>query len=381
MFKNISLFLEEWKTLQCFSSSVRGEAAGLVFYSEHAAYGKFFMPVLTQLRGGAPFSYLTSDPQDPFFNLAPDQIKVYYIKNLLGGLLPQLDARAIVMTMPDLEQYHIKRSLKGAEHIYLFHALVSTHMIYRKGAFDHYDTVLCAGPHHEREIRQTEKVYGLKPKKLVSAGYPLLDKIYVDYQAYTSAKTVKTSVPPLALIAPSWGPANIMLSCLVPLVRSLKASGFRIIIRPHPEFIKRCPKALTQLRGKPDFAENVEFEINSHKEDSLFEADILITDWSGIAFEYAFGIERPVLFINTPRKVFNADYERLGMQPMEVRLRSEIGFSVSLEAVSQSGERALELLKEAAHFKARIQSCRKEFVYNFGNSTTVITNYLKGCLI
>ncbi len=377
--KSWVLFGREINEFKSFLSADKADIRKLVFYSEHAAYAKFFSPILEKLREISPCSFLTSDPDDPVFSFAPDRIRTFYIKNLLGALLPQLDARAIVMTMPDLEQYHIKRSRKGAEHIYFFHALVSTHMIYRKGAFDHYDTVLCAGPHHEREIRQTEKVYGLKPKKLVSAGYPLLDKIHADYQAYTSAKTVKTSVPPLALIAPSWGPANIMLSCLEPLVRSLKASGFRIIIRPHPEFIKRRPKELAQLRAKPDFAENVEFEIYPRKENSLFEADILVTDWSGIALEYAFGTERPVLFIDTPRKVLNAEYEKVCVEPIEVKLRSEIGFRLSLKMVSQAGERALQLMKGALNFKARIQACREQSVYNFGDSTRVITDYLKGC--
>jgi len=377
--KNWVLFRRETKEFKSFFAADNSDVRRLVFYSEHAAYGKFFAPILEKLRETSPCSFLTSDPEDPVFSFDQDRIKTFYIKHLLGALLPQLDARALVMTMPDLEQYHIKRAKKGTEHIYLFHALVSTHMIYRKGAFDHYDTVLCVGPHHVREIRETEKIYGLKSKKMIEAGYPLLDKIHSDYQAYTAATANKTSQYALALIAPSWAPGNIMLSCLEPIVKSLKASGFRVVIRPHPEFIKRCPRELSQLKNNFNFTNDVEFEIYPRKENSLFEADVLITDWSGIALEYAFGTERPVLFIDTARKVLNPEYEKVCMEPIEVKLRSEIGYRLPPDMATQAGECARQLMKEAINFKARIQACREQSVYNFGNSTAVIADYLKGC--
>ena len=37
-------------------------------------------------------------------------------------------------------------------------SLVSLHTIYRDGAFDYFDTVFCGGPHHNKEVREIEKV-------------------------------------------------------------------------------------------------------------------------------------------------------------------------------------------------------------------------------
>lgn len=48
--------------------------------------------------------------------------------------------------------------------------MVSTHMMYRLGAFDHYDFILGVGPRHIRELRQHEKLYQLPTKTLVEAG-------------------------------------------------------------------------------------------------------------------------------------------------------------------------------------------------------------------
>ena len=66
----------------------------------------------------------------------------------------------MIMTMPDLETFHIKRSKSHPVHyIYMFHSMVSTHLVYRKSAFDNYDTIFCVGEHHLDEIQNTEKYY------------------------------------------------------------------------------------------------------------------------------------------------------------------------------------------------------------------------------
>ena len=37
-------------------------------------------------------------------------------------------------------------------------------MLYNFKAFDNYDFILTAGPHHNNEIKKNEKVYNLSPK-------------------------------------------------------------------------------------------------------------------------------------------------------------------------------------------------------------------------
>ena len=82
-----------------------------------------------------------------------------------------LDCKVLLMTMPDLETLHIKRSRAATVHyVYVFHSMVSTHMIYRPDAFDHVDTVFCVGPQHRREIRARETAAKLPAKRLISHG-------------------------------------------------------------------------------------------------------------------------------------------------------------------------------------------------------------------
>ena len=50
----------------------------------------------------------------------------------------KMDADMVVMTMPDLENYYIKRSLvrKDIEYLYLDHAMASFHLTLREGALE-----------------------------------------------------------------------------------------------------------------------------------------------------------------------------------------------------------------------------------------------------
>src|SRR5690606_13279690 len=88
-----------------------------------------------------------------------------------------LDVDVLLLTMPDLQTFHIKRSPHPVHYCYVHHSIVSTHMVYRPEAFDHFDSILCVGPHHIEEIRTREALFSLNAKTLVESGYGRLDKI------------------------------------------------------------------------------------------------------------------------------------------------------------------------------------------------------------
>ena len=73
----------------------------------------------------------------------------------------------MVMTMPDLETFYVKRSKIYPVHfVYIFHSLSSTHYIYRKTAFDNFDTIFCTGNYQIIEIQEREKKFNLEKKKI-----------------------------------------------------------------------------------------------------------------------------------------------------------------------------------------------------------------------
>ena len=237
------------------------------------------------------------------------------------------------MTMPDLDLYHIKRSVNPVNHVYLFHGVGSIHLQYHKKAFDAYDTIFCIGPYDYKELRKAEEMYHLKPKTLVQCGYYCIEKIYHAYQQFLQENPAQPTNTRMILIAPSWHPGNILDGCVIELIAVLKDLDYKVIIRPHPEFIKRQWKDIKRLQKEVARTKNIKLELNMVTETSILTADVLITDWSAISFEYAFGTEKPVLFINTPCKISNPDYKSLNLEPIELTLRNQIGTSINIEEI------------------------------------------------
>ena len=87
----------------------------LVFYSEGSGFYKYFQGIIEYLleHTNIVIHYITGDPNDAIFELSKKEtnIRPYYIgEKKLITLMMKMDADVVVMTMPDLENYHIKRS-------------------------------------------------------------------------------------------------------------------------------------------------------------------------------------------------------------------------------------------------------------------------------
>ncbi len=344
----------------------------IVFYAEHEGYYSYFEGIIKKLSGeyNRTLCYVTSDPDDPILQKSESRIKTFYLKKLLAFFMAFVDCRVFVMTLTDLNQFHLKRSLNPVHYVYVFHALVSTHMAYRYGAFDHYDSILCCGPHQVEEIRRHEKLYELAPKKLIEAGYYRLERIYEAYQNYSPEKSSSVTKGTI-LIAPSWGAANVLESCGEHLVELLLEAGYKVIVRPHPETVRHSPSLITLFASK--FGNNPHFTLETSvaTDDSLLQADVLICDCSGVSLEYAFGTERPVLFLDVPLKVQNQRFKELGIEPLELSLRPEIGVVVPLEKLDTVPQVISELVANSAVYKKRIAKLWKQNVYAFGHSSEI----------
>lgn len=350
----------------------------LVFYSEKSGFYKYFQAVIEYLlsHSNVIIHYITSDPHDQIFRIAETQsrIRPYYIgEKRLITLMMKMDADMVVMTVPDLENYHIKRSYvrKDIEYIYLFHAMVSTHMIYRKASFDHYDTVFCVGPHHDREIRETEQLCGLPPKKLVAFGYPLLDDLLLQHSSHEKKQGI-----PRVLIAPSHHDGNIMDSCLNEILAEVLDKGWQVVVRPHPQYVRRNPGRISALQTRYAQRKNIVFETDFASNESLYASDVMITDWSGISMEYSFVTHRPCIFINTPMKVLNPDYTQYKSVPVQIELRDKIG--VSLEPSNVSGIAAVvqDMLSGRLLPEDEVAAIARQYVYNIGSSGRVGGQYI-----
>lgn len=349
----------------------------LVFYSESNGFYKYFQGVIEYLvkYTNIVIHYVTSDPNDKIFDRAKDNesIKAYYIgEKKLITLMMRLEADIVVMTMPDLEHYHIKRSYmrKDIEYIYVFHGLLVGLRTLRKGALDCYDTVFCSGPRQEKEIRETEALTNTTPKKLVQTGYSLIDILAKQYE-----ETLRDEqAAPYVLIAPSWQEDNIFESVLHDVVSPLIDAGYQIIVRPHPQYITRFATRYGSIVDSCKKYPSTSFRIDSDFSSNsiVYHADLVITDWSSIGFEFALATLKPTLFINTPIKIVNQDMAvavSSHQPPFDIALRDIVGRSMEMSSVSAEIVRVVrELIKNRRSYAEIIQKIRRDEIYNFGHS-------------
>lgn len=351
----------------------------ILFYAEHEGYYPNFEGLIEELtNNNHSICYLTSDSNDPILQTSNQRIKSFYIRALLPFFMAFLKCKVFIMTLTDLNQFHLKRSTNPIHYVYVFHSMVSTHMMYRQGAFDHYDSILCVGPHHVEEMRKQKKISGLTRNKLVEGGYYRLERIYNEYQKNSVSQS--NGRKPIVLVAPSWGPNNVLESCGEQLVQILLDSGYRVIIRPHPETVRRSPdlmeKLICHFGDHPDFT----LEKSIVTDDSLLKADILICDCSGVALEYAFGTERPVLFLDVPYKIQNDKYQELNIEPLELSSREKIGIIVSPEEIDSVPEVISRLQAERSKYIKQIIKLRSEFVFEFGRSSAIGAKHVLDCV-
>ncbi|MDD4699567.1 MAG: membrane protein insertase YidC [Oscillospiraceae bacterium] len=357
----------------------------IVFYSESSGFYKYYSGIIQHLltHTNITIHYITGDPNDIIFLLADnnEKIKAYYIgEKKLITLMMKMESDIVVMTMPDLENFHIKRSYvkKDIEYIYIPHGMDSLNMTMRTGSVNHYDTVFCVGKHQKEEIMKTEQVYNLPSKRLIEWGYSLLDEMCSEYDA--SKKGNVTVDKKNILIAPSWQPDNIVDSCLETILDKLKNRGYNIILRPHPQHVRHKSEYMETLKTKYADNEDIEIQTDFSSNNTVFEADLLITDWSGIAYEYAYTTRKPVLFINTPMKVMNPEYKKIGVEPINITLREKIGCSVDTDELDMLEEKVQNLFNQKDSYHEAIGKFVEEYIYNLGSSAEVGAKYIVSSL-
>ena len=351
----------------------------LVFYSEGGGFYKYFRGMIEYVlrNSDATIHYITSDPEDPVFSMGEPRLVGYYIGEMkLITLMMKMDADMVVMTMPDLETYHIKRSLvrKDIEYIYTDHGVSSDNLTLRTHALDHFDTLFCVGPHQMEEARAIEKLYGLKPRRCVKVGYGLLDEMTEAWERAEHTVNEKKTI----LIGPSWQQDNILDSCIDTLVEQFSRLDCRIIIRPHPQYVRLYGDRMEALiqRYQSRISDDFVIQTDFSSTDTVYNADLLVTDWSNVGYEFALSTLKPVLYINTPMKVMNPEYDRIDVVPFDIRIRAQLGGELELDGLNQAAAAAAELLAHPEKYRDIIQSVKKREIYNLGRGAEAAGRYL-----
>jgi hypothetical protein len=254
-----------------------------------------FKPVLEELaRREIPCTYYSSGEDDPGLSFPSELIRRECIGkgNTAYRFLNFLEADICLMTTPGLDVFQLKRSPGVKHYAHILH-MVTDATTYRLFGLDYYDSVFLTGEYQKKDIRILEEKRGTKKKDLVVVGCTYLD-VLAEHAALI-AKGVDAKGKTV-LVAPSWGENGILKRYGLALLEPLAKSSYRVIIRPHPQSMITEKETVEKLRESLGSYKNVEWNFDAENLTALSRADALISDFSGVVFDYAFLFGRPVVY-------------------------------------------------------------------------------------
>ena len=285
--------------------AAESEEPPYVIFSDSKRYWNLFKPICDEFeRRGLPARYWTASPDDPALEVPYEHVKCEFIgeENKAFARLNMMSATICLSTTPGLDVYQWKRSKGVRWYAHVLHAVGSA-AGYRMFGIDYYDAMLLSGDFQVEEVRELERLRNLPAKECVLVGCPYLDVM---------AERLKGLKPPekdrvTVLLAPSWGPSAILSVYGTRIIDALVNTGYEVIIRPHPQSkVSEADMLDGLMKAYPDGGD-VSWNFDNDNFDVLNRADVMITDFSGVIFDYALVFDKPIIY--TEGQFDNAVYD------------------------------------------------------------------------
>lgn len=322
-----------------------------VIYCEGKQYQSVFSPILDEFESRKiPVNYLTSVKEDEAFSKNYQFVKPEFIGegNKAFFKLNMLNAGIVLMTTPGLNVYQLKRSKKVRHYSHIVH-MTSDATMYRLFGIDYFDSILLSGDYQGKDIRTLEKQRELPQKELFTVGCTYLDYLKAKIKALKLNENSEKdgSKNFTVLVSPSWGTAAILSRFGEKLLDPLAASGFDIIIRPHPQSKKSEAETLERLQQRYKDYKNVTWDFEKDNIYSLSKADIMISDFSGIIYDYTFLFDKPVFYVNSdmdlrPYDAYDLEESNKGKNIWQFDTLRKIGIELKEEQFPQIKEKLLQ---------------------------------------
>ena len=348
------------------------ERIPLLLYSEGNTYWPFFEPILDELeRRKIKTEFYTSSEEDMCFQKDYEYIHPTFIGkgNKAYAKMAFIKANVELMTTPGLDVYQLKRSKNVKKYVHFYHAL-SDNCCYRLFGTDYYDTLLIDNEINATYIRELEQKRNLPPKELVVVGNIRLDEIAKRIKNLKQKKGDKKTI----LLSPSWGRESILYKYGERMIDKLLETDYDIIIRPHPQMKIDNPQLLENLLQKYPNQKRLVWDFERDNLPSMAKSDIMISDFSGIVFEYAFTFNKPVIMLNKTLNLEQYDASDLSQKTWLQSAKNKLGASIDMdkEDIAIVIENVIE--KDLA---SEISAIANKYWSEQGHSVKNIVNYIE----
>ena len=344
-----------------------------VVYNEGMQYWNVFKPVCDEFeKRQIELTYYTSAEKDPCFEQNYKYVKPEFIGegNMAFVRLNMLSAGVVLMTTPGLQVYQLKRSKNVKHYSHVLH-MPNDATTYRLFGLDYFDSVLLTGDYQKTDLQYLENARNITKKELVTVGCSYLDILAEKIKSIPEEDNHNFTV----LVSPSWGSVGVLSKYGEKLLDPLAKTGWNIIIRPHPQSKKSEKEMLDRLEARYKDNANIVWDYERDNIYSLKKADIMISDFSGIIFDYTFLCDKPVIYVADNIDLRPYDAYDLGKELWQFETLKKMGIKLD----ENNFENIAEVIKNASDSKelSEQRKIAKETAWmNIGNAGKNIVDFM-----
>ena len=268
----------------------------LVIFSDGKQYWKVFAPICKELSArGQEVVYYTMSEDDSALTANLPGMTAEFIgeDNRAFTKLNFLKANVVFSTTPGLDVYQWKRSKDVDFYVHIPHA-PNDITLYRMFGIDYYDAILLSGDYQIEQIREMEAKRELPAKELLKVGIPYMDDMAARLQNGGEAEPHERTV----LLAPSWGDSALFGVYGGKIIEKLLETGYHVIVRPHPQSFKSETALMDKLMAQFPNTDKLEWNRDADNFEVLRRSDILISDFSGVTFDFTLIYDKPMIYTN-----------------------------------------------------------------------------------
>lgn len=345
----------------------------IVVYGEDKRYWTTFKGILEELdKSGLSVTYLAGSDDDPLLKESYQHVetKVIGMGNKAYARLNFLNAYVCLATTPGLVVYQWKRSRNVEWYAHITHSLGGG-TAYRMFGTQFYDAVLLCSDVFTPLHRELEKKRGSASKEIVTVGQTYMDYL-MERKEQTPAPAHEVTT---VLVAPSWGTTSLLNRFGDALIDRLVATGYDITLRPHPQSFINEKELMERLQEKYPESERFHWNRDADNFSVLNRSDIMISDFSGVIFDYAFVFGRPVIYAGGLPDDKVQDEAWLDGVYWGKKALPQIGRELKEAEIPLVGSIITEMT-HSEKYAVSIQKARDIYWQNRGHASEAVADYL-----
>jgi len=333
-----------------------------VIYAEDKRYWLFFETILDEFEKRCiEVHYLTTSEDDPIFSSKYNYVKGRFIGkgNKAYAFLNFLSAEFMLTTTPHLDVFQWKRSKNIKHYSHVLHAAGGA-VMYNLFSLDYFDSVLLPSETEISEIRFLEQKRNLPEKQLLVIGNAFFDRCSDKIMQMPKEDEQHNFT---VLVSPSWGSSALLSVYGEKLLGPLLKTGWRIIVRPHPQSLIVEKSMIDSLTAKYKDNQNIEWDYNHENIYSLSKSDVMISDFSGIIYDFVFLFNKPVIFNFQDINYNRLDAQDLHEEPYFLQSIRKIGIHLDDSFLNNVTESITNLIQntQIKNYREEIKNAMWQF--------------------